>query len=90
VRTQRCTVHKQRNLLAQAPEALHEEVSADYTDMIYGKTAKEIEARRRAFLRKWRLKCRAVAHSLEEAGEQLFTFTRLPGPGWRVRLNRRA
>jgi hypothetical protein len=35
VPAQRCTVHKHRNLLAHAPEALHEEVSADYSDMIY-------------------------------------------------------
>ena len=83
VPTQRCTVHKHRNLLAHAPDALHEEISAGYTDMIYGKTAKEIEARRRAFLRKWRLKCRAVADSLEEAGERLFTFTRLPESRWK-------
>jgi putative transposase len=83
VPTQRCTVHKHRNLLAHAPEALHEEISADYTDMIYAKTAKEIEARRRAFLRKWRLKCRAIADSLEEAGERLFTFTRLPESQWK-------
>jgi putative transposase len=34
VPAQRCTVHKHRNLLAHAPETLHEEVSADYTDMI--------------------------------------------------------
>ena len=39
VPAQRCTVHKHRNLLAHAPEALHEEVSADYTDMIYAATA---------------------------------------------------
>ena len=39
--------------------------------------AKQIEARRKAFLRKWRLKCQAVADSLEEAGEALFAFTRL-------------
>jgi putative transposase len=83
VPTQRCTVHKHRNLLAHAPEALHEEISADYIDMIYAKTAKEIAARRRAFLRKWRLKCRAVADSLEEAGERLFTFTRLPEGQWK-------
>src|SRR3954452_23550704 len=51
--------------------------------MIYAKTAKEIEARRRAFLRKWRLKCHAVADSLEEAGERLFTFTRLPESQWK-------
>ncbi len=77
VPTQRCTVHKHRNLLAHAPDHLHEEVSADYTDMIYAETAKEIEERRKAFLRKWRPKCRAVADSLEEAGD---TGTRGVGP----------
>ena len=51
--------------------------------MIYAKSAKEIETRRRAFLRKWRLKCRAVADSLEEAGDRLFTFTRLPEGQWK-------
>ncbi len=83
VPTQRCTVHKHRNLLAHAPDTLHEEISADYTDMIYAKTAKEIETRRRSFIRKWRLKCRAVADSLEEAGDRLFTFTRLPESQWK-------
>jgi transposase-like protein len=83
VPTQRCTVHKHRNLLAHAPDKLHEEISADYQDMIYAATAEEIEQRRKAFLRKWRLKCRAVADSLEEAGERLFTFTRLPISQWR-------
>jgi transposase-like protein len=76
-------VHKHMNLLAHAPERLHEEISADYTDMIYAATAKEIETRRKAFLRKWRLKCRAVADSLEEAGEALFAFTRLPSSQWK-------
>ena len=66
-----------------APDHLHEEVSADYTDMIYAETAKEIAERRKAFLRKWRLKRRAVADSLEEAGDRLFTFTRLPPGQWR-------
>ena len=36
---QRCTVHKHRNLLAHAPERLHEEISNDYKDMIYAATA---------------------------------------------------
>jgi putative transposase len=83
VPTQRCTVHKHRNLLAHAPERLHEEITADYTDMIYAESAREIETRRRAFLRKWRLKHRAVADSLEAAGDRLFTFTRLPPRQWR-------
>jgi putative transposase len=83
VPAQRCTVHKHRNLLAHAPERLHDEISADYTDMIYAESAKEIEARRKAFLRKWRLKCQAVANSLDEAGEALFAFTRLPSSQWK-------
>jgi putative transposase len=83
VPAQRCTVHKHRNLLAHAPERLHEEVSADYGDMVYAATPQEIEARRRAFLRKWRLKCRAVADSLDEAGERLFAFSRLPPDQWK-------
>jgi putative transposase len=85
VPTQRCTVHKHRNLLAHAPRRLHEEVSADYNDMIYANSAAEIEGRRRAFSRKWRLKCKAVADSLEEAGDRLFTFTRLPSANGRAR-----
>jgi len=83
VPVQRCTVHKHRNLLAHAPERLHDEVTADYNDMIYAVTREEIEARRKAFIRKWRLKHRAVAESLEEAGDRLFTFTRLPPSQWR-------
>jgi putative transposase len=78
VPVQRCTVHKHRNLLAHAPERLHDEITADYNDMIYAATREEIEVRRKAFIRKWRLKHRAVADSLEEAGERLFAFTRLP------------
>lgn len=83
VPVQRCTVRKHRNLLAHAPERLHEEISADYTDMIYAATPEEIETRRKAFLRKWRRNCRAVADSLEEASERLFAFTRLPPSQWK-------
>ena len=80
---QRCTVHKHRNLLAHAPERLHEEISNDYKDMIYAATRGEVETRRKAFIRKWRLKCRAVADSLEEAGDKLFTFARFPPSQWK-------
>ena len=76
VLVQRCTVHKHRNLLAHAPERLHEEITADYNDMIYAATREEIEVRRKAFIHKWRLKHRAVADSLDEAGERLFAFVR--------------
>jgi transposase-like protein len=81
VPVQRCTVHKHRNLLAHAPERLHEEITADYNDMIYAATREEIHVRRKAFIRKWRLKHRAVADSLEEAGDRLLTFTRRQANG---------
>jgi transposase-like protein len=94
---QRCTVHKHRNLLGHAPKAMHDELTEDYRDMIYAETAAEVETRRKAFLRKWRLKCRAVADSLEGEGgpwprwghasplngERLFAFTRLDPSQWR-------
>lgn len=83
VPVQRCTVHKHRNLLAHAPKRLHDELTEDYRDMIYADTAAGIETRRKAFIRKWRLKCRPVADSLEEAGDRLFTFTRLPPSQWK-------
>jgi transposase-like protein len=80
---QRCTVHKLRNLIAHAPKKLAEEIAADYSDMIYAADAKAVAAKRKAFLKKWRAKCEGVARSLEEAGDELFTFTRLPADQWR-------
>ena len=70
-------------IFAHAPDRLHEEFSADYNDMIYAGTKPEIEAKCKAFIRKWRLKCRAVADSLDEAGDKLFTFTRFPKSQWK-------
>jgi putative transposase len=83
VPTQRCTVHKCRNLLANAPERLHDEILADYNDMIYADTPEKVQKLRKAFLRKWRLRHPAVANSLEEAGDRLFTFTTLPASQWK-------
>ncbi len=80
---QRCTVHKERNLLAHAPKHLHDEIKADYNDMMYAKDAGQAGQKRKAFLAKWRLRCRGVADSLEEAGERLFTFLRYPPTQWR-------
>jgi putative transposase len=52
VALQHCTIHKHRNLLAHAPERSREEISNDYRDMIYAATRQEIDAKRKAFLRK--------------------------------------
>jgi putative transposase len=83
VPVQRCTVHKERNLLAHAPKHLHDEIKAEFNDMVHAKTAEEVLAKRKVFLATWKLRCRAVADSLEEAGERLFTFLRYPPEQWR-------
>jgi putative transposase len=83
VPVQRCTVHKEGNLLAHAPKHLHDEIKADFNDMVHAKTADEVLSRRKVFLAKWKLRCPPVAKSLEEAGERLFTFVRYPPEQWR-------
>jgi putative transposase len=83
VPVQRCSVHKERNLLAHAPQHLHDEIKVDFNDLMYAPTAGEVLARRKAFLAKWKRRCRPVATSLEEAGERLFTFVRYPPEQWR-------
>ena len=80
---QRCTVHKLRNLIAHAPKKFADEIASDYQDMIYAKDAVAVAKKRKAFLNKWFVKCEAVAASLEEAGDLLFTFTRLPPQQWK-------
>lgn len=66
------------------PSHLHDALTEDYRDMIYADTPIEAEKRRKAFLRKWRLKARAVVDSLEEAGDRLFTFTRRGPAQWKA------
>ena len=46
--------------------------------MLYGETREAGERARQAFPKKGRLRCPAVAASLEEAGDELFTFLRFP------------
>ncbi len=82
-------MHKEHNLLAHAPKALHEEIKADDGDMMYAATAEQAFGKRKTFVAKWRIRCRGVADSLEgEAakrtnGERLFTFLRYPRQQWR-------
>jgi putative transposase len=74
VLVQRCTVHKHRNLLQ-----LHEEISADYKDMMYAAMKQEVEAKRKAFIRKWRLKCRQLGRGRRQA----LHLTRFPQSQWK-------
>jgi len=84
IRIQRCTNHKLRNLQAKAPARLREELSEDYRRMIYAESVDEITTQRQRFEKKWKLKCPAVISRLEEAGEDLFTFTHFPPSQWKA------
>jgi putative transposase len=81
---QRCTNHKLWNLLAKAPAHLREELAEDYRRMIYAESREAVEHARIGFLRKWKLYCKAVSGSFEEAGDQLFTFTAFPTSQWKA------
>jgi putative transposase len=81
---QRCTNHKLRNLLAKAPAHLREELAEDYRRMIYADSREAVHTAYAGFLRKWRLRCKAVVSSLEEAGEELFTFLQFPKSQWKA------
>jgi putative transposase len=52
VPVQRCTVHKERNLLAHAPKHLHDEIKAEFNDMMHAKTADDVLSKRKVFLAK--------------------------------------
>jgi transposase-like protein len=81
---QRCTNHKLRNLLAKAPAHLREELAEDYRRMVYAETREAVELGRASFLRKWRLRSKAVVNSFEEAGDDLFTFLQFPPLQWKA------
>ena len=81
---QRCTNHKLWNLLAKAPAHLREELAEDYRRMIYAPSREAVEQARVGFLRKWKLRCKAVSASFEEAGDELFTFTSFPSSQWKA------
>jgi transposase-like protein len=84
IQIQRCTNHKLRNLQAKAPARLREELSEDYRRMIYAESVDAIAKQRERFRTKWQRKCAAVITSLEEAGEELFTFTHFPPSQWKA------
>lgn len=84
IEIQRCTNHKLRNLQGKVPARLREELTEDYRRMIYAESVDAVAKEREKFQKKWKLKCAAVIKSLEEAGEELFTFTHFPLSQWKA------
>ena len=52
--------------------------------MIYAESREAVEHARVGFARKWKLRCKTVSASFEEAGEELFTFTAFPISQWKA------
>jgi len=75
---QRCTVHKEWNLLSHAPAHAREEVKADYREIIDAENEPAAKTAWRRFARKWGKTLPAVVQSLEEGGDELLTFFRYP------------
>jgi len=84
IEVQRCTAHKLRNLQAKAPARWREELTEDYRRMIYADSSAAVQKARGSFTKKWRMRCPAVVASLDEAGEELFTFVRFPIAQWKA------
>jgi transposase-like protein len=63
---------------------MREELAEDYRRMIYADSRDAVRNAHPGFVRKWRLRCKAVVSSLEEAGEELFTFLQFPKLQWKA------
>jgi transposase-like protein len=80
---QRCTVHKLRNLQRKAPAHALEAIKEDYHRIVYADSLDEAHKAHAAFVRKWKKPCPSVVASLEEGGEELFTFFAFPAEQWK-------
>ena len=82
-RHQRCWVHKMRNILDKVPKKAHDEV-LDHLRLIYHATSyKEAQRTKQEFIGRYRVLYPKAVQSLEEAGENLFTYFRFPRQHWK-------
>ena len=77
-RLQRCTEHKRANLLEHCPAHARRELRRDYNRIVYSKNGIDARKGYDKLVAKWTPLAPAVARSLEEAGNQLLTFLRIP------------
>ena len=83
VDVQRCTNHKLDNLKGRVPRHSHAELTRDYRAITHAENAAAARSAYQAFVHKWRKLAAEVVRSLEEAGEDLLTFTRYPQCQWK-------
>jgi putative transposase len=77
-RVQRCSIHKQENLMDHCPIHARAEVKRDYRAIIEAEDGMKAREAHAAFIKKWSALCPPVAKSLAEAGEELLTYFDFP------------
>ena len=75
-RLQRCTEHKRANLLQHCPAHARRELRRDYNRIVYANNGIDARKAYDELVAKWTPLAPAVVRSLEEAGNQLLTFSR--------------
>lgn len=75
---QRCTVHKQRNVVSAAPRHVQGAVRADFQAIVYAPTLAAACTARDRFVGRWRKGAPGAVTSLLEAQDDLLTFFQFP------------
>jgi transposase-like protein len=75
---QRCTVHKQRNVVSAAPRHVQARVRTDFQAIIYAPTLTAARAAHARFVTTWRKRAPRAVASLLEAQDDLLTFHACP------------
>ncbi|MDI6809808.1 MAG: IS256 family transposase [Candidatus Eisenbacteria bacterium] len=82
-RQQRCFLHKMRNVLDKVPAKLHDEVLQALQEMYNAKSREQALTLKRAFIARYEKPYPEAVRSLNEAGDQLFTYFDFPKSHWR-------
>jgi len=77
---QRCWAHKMRNLLAHVRQADHDAVKADLRNISHAPSGQAARIAFGHFCRRWKTAYPKAVKSLQEAGEDLLAFYRIPHP----------
>ena len=79
---QRCFLHKMRNVLDKLPAKLHDEVLRALREMYYARSRGQALALKRMFISRYAKDYPEAVKSLNEAGDQLFTYFDFPKSHW--------
>ncbi|MGH8639740.1 MAG: transposase, partial [Burkholderiales bacterium] len=75
---QRCTVHKQRNVVSAAPRHCHAAIRTDFQAIVYAPTLEAAQAAHGRFVTTWRKRAPRAVASVLEAQADLLTFHAFP------------